>query len=60
MQLAKRQRDQVLSDGEKDDDRDNREKAEKLDAKPTDDEDERGWRGKRVQRKIESWTGYVD
>ncbi|KAN0127457.1 hypothetical protein V8E53_010861 [Lactarius tabidus] len=54
--LALKRKERVWSDGEDDGGRD-RDKTERMDDLSTGDENERAWRGKRVQRKIESWAG---
>ena len=56
--LALKRKERLWSDGEDDGGRD-REKIERMDEVSTGDENERAWRGKRVQRKIESWAGWV-
>lgn len=56
--LALKRKERLWSDGEDDGGRD-REKTERMDELSTGDENERAWRGKRVQRKIESWAGWV-
>jgi hypothetical protein len=56
--LASKRKEHLWSDVEDDGGRD-REKTEGMDELSTGDENEtsRAWRGKRVQRKIESWAG---
>ncbi|KAH9006999.1 hypothetical protein EDB86DRAFT_2869465 [Lactarius hatsudake] len=55
--LALKRKERLWSDGEDDGGRD-RERTERMDELSTGDENEsRAWRGKRVQRKIESWAG---
>ncbi|KAI9512172.1 hypothetical protein F5148DRAFT_1008388 [Russula earlei] len=59
--LAVKRKDRLWSDVESDNgrDREGKERADKTDEFPVSDENElsRAWRGKRVQRKIESWAG---
>lgn len=60
-QLEKKRSERVMFEveREKDEERD-RERNERSDGRSTEDESEsRGWTGRRVQRKIESWTGWV-
>lgn len=56
--LALKRKERLWSDVEDDGGRD-REKTEGMDELSTGDENEpsKAWRGKRVQRKIESWAG---
>jgi hypothetical protein len=59
--LAIKRKDRPWSDGEDDNgrDREGKERTEKTDELSAGDENDmpRAWRGKRVQRKIESWAG---
>lgn len=64
-QLEKKRSERVMfevereKDDEKERERD-KERNERSDGRSTEDESEsRGWTGRRVQRKIESWTGWV-
>lgn len=52
LDIHKRRKEKVQSDGERDDELD---KYERIDGKSTDDEPEFHWSG-RMQRKIESWA----
>jgi hypothetical protein len=60
--LAIKRKDRPWSDGESDNARDrdgSRDKSERTEELPVSDENDmpKAWRGKRVQRKIESWAG---
>ena len=60
--LAIKRKDRPWSDGEDDNGRDReKERTEKTDELSAGDENDmhRAWRGKRVQRKIESWAGWA-